>query len=546
MILTSSLVSIVSGTPDVNASTPGLLETKATVVAGNDFTIALKNDGTVWAWGDNESGQLGDGTKTERHTPVQVMSDASNPMTNVKSISVGTSNALALKNDGTVWAWGGVSLGNGTTGGSNYPVQVVLNSYTPLRDIVSIACGITNLALKNDGTVWAWGANSSGQVGDGTSGGSKLYPIQVMSNASSPMINVKSISVGGNNTLFLKNDGTVWACGSNSGNLGNGTTNSSSYPVQIKINYSQYLTEIISISAGFSTTYALKNDGTVWACGSNYSGEIGDGTTIDRLYAVQVKIDSSTPLKNVVAISNGIAVKDDSTVWAWGSNFWGQVADGTIQQTSPYGKTYAVQSRTSISTALFDVVSISAGSRHTAVLKNDGTVWVWGNNTSGQIGNGASGSGTYRVYPTQTTGLILFTPATNVIVTGMNGITSITTKSGMLQMIGTVLPTDASYKDVTWSVRNETGSATIGSNGLLTAVSDGTVAAIATINGTYISGEMMVTISGQQIVNPEPQDDNGEDTNGSWFADNMVIIAVAIIGMVSILSFVIYGFIRKP
>ena len=193
------------------------------ISANQADSLALKNDGTVWGWGDNWAGQLGNGTTTSStNVPVQVSG-----LSGVQDVAAGTGHSLALKNDGTVWALGYNrfgQLGNGTTINSNTPVQV-----SDLSGVQDVAAGqLHGLALKNDGTVWAWGDNGGGQLGDSTYT-QRTTPVQV-----SGLSGVQAIASGAYYSLALKNDGTVWTWGGNGfGQLGNGTTTNSNTPVQV-------------------------------------------------------------------------------------------------------------------------------------------------------------------------------------------------------------------------------------------------------------------------------------------------------------------------
>src|SRR5207248_140731 len=185
----------------------------ASVAAGARHSLALSADGTVWAWGDNAKGQLGDGTNTSRLRPVQIAG-----LSNVRAIAAGGNFSLALKADGTVWAWGGNDtgqLGDGTNVSRTTPVQVsgltgvvavAASSVYPYQNIESASAG----ALKSDGTVWMWGTNFEGQLGDGTVT-TRMMPVQVPN-----LSGVVALALGDRYTLAARNDGTVWAWGTNS------------------------------------------------------------------------------------------------------------------------------------------------------------------------------------------------------------------------------------------------------------------------------------------------------------------------------------------
>lgn len=240
-------------------------------------------DGTVWAWGSNTYGQLGDNSTENRLLPVQVHGEMDRGfLTGVTSVVCGPEHTLALLSDGTVWAWGRNNygqLGNGTSGEeflSSTPVNV-LN----LTNVIAIAANNNqwdsfSLALKDDGTVWAWGRNRYGQLGNGISGEDAFSstPVQVTG-----LANIVAVAAGGTHALALKNDGTVWAWGSNNhGQVGDGTNqNIRTTPVQVKgLDGVGYLTDVLAIAAGYRFSMALKNDGTVWFWGYNEFYLFGD------------------------------------------------------------------------------------------------------------------------------------------------------------------------------------------------------------------------------------------------------------------------------
>jgi alpha-tubulin suppressor-like RCC1 family protein len=346
-------------------SVPFASDTKAQTC--NQPTSGAAGNSVAYAWGGNFNGQLGDGTAIERHDAVRVQN-----LSGLLTVAGGSAHSLALKNDLAVWAWGLNSqgqLGDGTAGISRIvPVQV-----QNITGVIAIAGGFMHsLALKNDGTVWAWGWNMFGQLGDGTNT-DRHTPVQVRN-----LSGVTAIATtnGGNHNLALKSDGTLWAWGDNFfGQLGDGSTVHRSAPVQV-----QNLSGVTCMAAGSGHSLALLQDGTVRAWGQNVAGALGDGTTIDRLTPVQVQ-----NLNGVQALAAGIgfslALKSNATVWAWGTNDFGQLGDGTNNNHST-----PVQ----VSTNVSGVIAIAAGESTAYALRSDAIVQAWGDNSFGQLGDGTT------------------------------------------------------------------------------------------------------------------------------------------------------------
>jgi alpha-tubulin suppressor-like RCC1 family protein len=257
-----------NGTFDGEAVEPKVisgLDGVIAVLAGGDHSVALKKDGTVWAWGSNESGQLGNGTKQNSPVPRQVAG-----ISNVKAIATGSSHIVALKSDGTVWSWGANhsgQIGNGENLDCPTPTQV-----SGLQDITGIVAGAYNTsALKNDGTVWSWGFNGMGQLGNGGNERSNT-PVRV-----SGMNNVRVIAAGDRHVVALKQDGTVWAWGSNrASQLGSSTVSYSFSPVQVS-----GATNITDIAASAGHTIAIARNDTVWGWGDVGTGQWGNGASLD-------------------------------------------------------------------------------------------------------------------------------------------------------------------------------------------------------------------------------------------------------------------------
>ena len=286
------------------------------ITGGESFSIALKQDSTVWTWGSNYSGELGNGNNADSHIPVQVSN-----LSKVIAIAGGTyGHALALMKDSTIRAWGrnyDGDLGNGNNTASNIPVTV-----SNMNNVIAIAGGKNHsLALKSDGTVWAWGDNVYGTIGNGTTGSSFNLPEHVIN-----LTGVIAIAGGGYHSLALKNDGTVWTWGyDNYGQLGNGTIG---YVTDSPVMVSN-LTGVIAIAGGGFSCFALKNDGTVWTWGSNSHGELGNGSTIGSHDSIPVQVSNLT---GVISIAGGfqhcLALKNDGSVWAWGNHVYGTLGDG--------------------------------------------------------------------------------------------------------------------------------------------------------------------------------------------------------------------------
>jgi len=354
------------------------------IAAGEDHTLVLKSNGTVWAWGNNSNGQLGNGTTTNSYVPVKVIG-----LDTVMAISAGAGHSLAVKSDGTAWAWGynrWGQLGDGTTTTRIIPVSMM-----GINDAVDISAGSYHysMVLRNGGALLACGYGEFSQRGDSNQMNMSSTLLFVMND-------VAKVATGYGHTMAIKNDGTLWGWGWNgiSQVSGDDTTGILSTPVKVTS-----ISDVKDVLACSACTVVLKNDGTVWTWGYNIYGRLGDGTTaMARLTPVMVA-DISDIIK-ISAASNGhnLALKNDGTVWAWGRNDNGQLGDGTT--TNQYAPVQVL--------GLSNVIDISAGGANSVALKSDGTIWTWGSNNYGQLGDGTTLN---RLSPARVFGLPIAEPS---------------------------------------------------------------------------------------------------------------------------------------
>ena len=333
------------------------------VATGMYHSLFLQADGSMWTCGGNDQGQLGDGTMTDKHSPLKVMDG-------VASIAAGEQSSFIVKKDGSLWACGcnGGAYGNGTTTRSLTYVKI-------MDDVANVSSSVDHtLIVKIDGSLWSCGKNDDGQLGDGTTT-TRLTPVKIMDG-------VKSASAGKyNHSLIVKNDGSLWACGNNTfGQLGDGTTTRRLTPVKI-------MDEVSMVSAGADYSLFLKSDGSLWGCGTTTPWELSwSGKT-----SSPVKI-----LDGVQAVSAGeehiLAIKNDNSLWTCGLNREGELGDGTTDAKT-FGK---------VATS---VACVSGGGgeglfAYSLFVKTDGSVWACGGNEYGQLGDGTT---TDRYSPVQIT-----------------------------------------------------------------------------------------------------------------------------------------------
>lgn len=328
----------------------------ATAAAGDAEALRL------YGWGSGEAGALGAGGEADQAAPVEVVADQG-----WTSVAAGLWHTAAIRADGTLWTWGRNDegeLGDGTTVSSDEPIQVGSD-----HGWASVSVGDNHtVAVRSDGTLWAWGWNGFGQLGDGTTT-DRPEPVQVGTRTDWAVTDAGAL-----HTLALTTDGTLWGWGWNgSGQIGDGTTDNRLEPTMVTS-----ATAWATVSAGAYYSAGIKTDGTLWAWGANESSQLGTETGPTQLDPLQVGTDTWWASVSAGGSHTG-AVTVDGALWTWGDNAWGQLGDGGYVPASP--SPLEVVTDTAWAT-----VSVSEY-QHTAALKADGTLWTWGRNDLGQLGD---------------------------------------------------------------------------------------------------------------------------------------------------------------
>lgn len=444
------------------------------VAVGYHHTLALKSDGSLWAWGKNDKGQIGDGTNADKYYPVRIGNSS-----NWISISCGGNQTFAIKSDGTLWGWGWndfETLGDGSNLNKNAPVQI-----GNATDWSSVSSGRAHtLAIKTNGTLWGWGYNSQGQLGDG-SNIQRSSPVQIGNST-----NWVSIVCGSDHTLGIKSDGTLWSWGINGrGELGDGTTTNKNVPVQVGLS-----SNWASVAAGEWLTIALKSDGSLWAWGRNNQGNLGLGNTDNLPHPNPSQVSNSMNWKGIACYARTTAaLKTDSSLWAWGSNSFGEIGDGSnINRNTP-----------TLVTSQTGVLSI-ASSTHGGLIKvNDDLICMTGYNGNGQLGNGTTTNrNTHEC-------VVAASPVVTIIT---NTISPLVFCSGA--SVNIPFTTTSNYCDIFIAqLSNATGSfanpVTIGS---LTSTTSGTIAGIIPANTPSGTGYRIRVVSSYPVITGTPNTSN--------------------------------------
>ena len=317
------------------------------VSLGNQHSAAIDRNGNLWLWGFNLLGELGDGSKEERHVPEKIMDG-------VQSVSLGLFFSAAIKTDGSLWLWGNNTygkLGDGSHDTRYEPVKI-------MDDVQTVSLGgYHSAAIKEDGSLWLWGDNDEGQLGDGSTE-TRYEPVKIMDD-------VQTVSLGEYHSAAIKEDGSLWLWGKNEkGQLGDGSTETRYEPIKI-------MDGVQSVSLGDDYSAAIKEDGSLWLWGNNTSGQLGDDSTETRYEPVKIMDGAQTVS---LGCWDSAAIKTDDSLWLWGDS------------------SYFGDHRSKPEKVMDDVQSVSLGVGYSAVIKADGSLWLCGYNGDGQLGDGSTES----------------------------------------------------------------------------------------------------------------------------------------------------------
>lgn len=368
------------------------------VAIGNYNTFVLKEDGSLYSGGIANSGVTGHGDSLTRVFLAKVITNINN---DVEDVICGYTHTYILKKDGTVWACGEGNVGQLGQGASSWPSsQTTFKQVPNMTNVKQVACGYNHtLVLKSDGTVWSTGENGYGQLGVSSTTDQGAF-------VNTGMTNVKQISASYNFSALIKNDGSLWTCGINGhGQLGlNDTSNRTSF-TQVTTNINNDVKKVI---CGGIHTFIIKNDGTVWACGAHQYGELGLGSSNTSIRKTFQQVTTNvSDVKDIVcggasSYSHTFMLKNDGTLWATGFNTYRALGTGDTANKFVFTQIGTSRDNSINSNENYDFIMVATGCHsqynHSYALKKDNTLWGCGTNSNGQLCNGTTTASSFFLY----------------------------------------------------------------------------------------------------------------------------------------------------
>ncbi|MFT3795403.1 T9SS type A sorting domain-containing protein [Flavobacterium sp.] len=346
----------------------GFAQCWETIDASRDHSVGIKEDGTLWAWGRNNYGQLGDGTTADKSTPTQIGTD-----NHWISVKVGTGRTMALKSDGTIWGCGRNNFGQ--IGDGNFGVNLISTLMVQAgsdSDWTQLSVGTDyTFGIKSDGSLWGWGKGNNLGIDNDI----EEYHVPARIGTANDW---ESVAAGDYGTLAIKTDHSLWAWGTENGGELGVNTNFHYFETPVQSGNNTY--DWLKVSKGeISNSLMIKTDGSLWSMGNNVNGNVGNGGPPTEQVPAAIQI---APGPGWVEISSGsyhsAAIKSDGSMWTWGINSYGQIGDGTTTNRN-------------IPTPVISSNSwgkVATGSGFTLGLPLQPTLHAWGWNGYGNLGNG--------------------------------------------------------------------------------------------------------------------------------------------------------------